>query len=186
MLHVALITPEEVHRIERGTYEQMVSHGLFTDQSVELIDGIVIDMSPIEPAHAATTVRLHKLLLRAVGDRAELRAQDPIRAAGQSMPQPDLAVVPPGDYDAAHPDQALLIIEVADSSLRKDRLVKGPLYALSGFAEYWIVNLVDHVLEAHRGPSPAGWSSITRHGHDEVLTLVAFPDVQLRVGDFLR
>jgi Uma2 family endonuclease len=132
--------------------------------------------------------KLTKLLLRAIGDRAEVRVQLPIYAADESEPEPDLAVVPPGDYDEAHPDRALLIIEVADSSLRKDRLVKAPLYAASGFGEYWLVDVAAKMVEVYRGPSLAdsSWKSITRHGREETLAPEAFPEAALRVADFLR
>lgn len=92
----------------------------------------------------------------------------------------------PGDYSAAHPSRARLVIEVADSSLAKDRRVKAPIYAEMGAAEYWIVNLVDEAIEVHRGPRADGtWKSIERKERGERIALVAFPDVELAVDDVL-
>ncbi|MGH7440055.1 MAG: Uma2 family endonuclease [Polyangiaceae bacterium] len=85
-----------------------------------------------------------------------------------------------------HPSSAHLLIEVACSSLRKDRLVKAPLYARSGFREYWIVNVRAKVVEVHRGPSPDGWASITRHSAPETLHPEAFPDVAVPIAAILR
>ena len=95
----------------------------------------------------------------------------------------DVAIVPLGDYSARHPARALLVIEVADSSVRTDRLVKAPLYAESGFEEYWIVDVAARIVEVHRGPMGDGWKSITRHASDETLTVAAFPDVAVRIAD---
>ena len=94
-------------------------------------------------------------------------------------------MVPPGDYSVAHPNKAHLVIEVADSSLRKDRLLKGPLYASSNVAEYWIVNIAARTVEVHRQPSADGWGEVARHERGATLSLSAFPDVSVRISDFL-
>lgn len=163
----------------------MVALGLFEDERVELLRGVIVAMAPNDPPHASPVQRLTKRLVLALGDRAEVRVQLPIIAVDDSEPEPDLAVVPPGDYALGHPDRAYLVIEVADSSLRKDRLLKGPLYAASGFEEYWIVNVPEQVVEIHRGPSAGGWSRVTRHGRDETVGVEAFPDVALAVATFV-
>ncbi len=163
----------------------MVALGLFDDERIELIRGVIIAMAPNDPPHASPVQRLTKLLILALRERAEVRVQLPIVAWDESEPEPDLAVVPSGDYASAHPEHAYLVIEVADSSLRKDRLLKGPIYATSGFQEYWIVNVPEQVVEVHRGASSAGWSQITRHGRAERLALEAFPDVSVAIASFL-
>src|ERR1043165_617725 len=103
----------------------MAEIGLFDDERVELVRGVIIAMSPIYPPHASPVDRLTEILVRALAGRARVRIQQPLLATDESEPEPDVAVVPLGDYTATHPDRALLVIEVADSSLRKDRLLKG-------------------------------------------------------------
>ncbi|MGH7272827.1 MAG: Uma2 family endonuclease, partial [Polyangiaceae bacterium] len=126
------------------------------------------------------------ILVPPLVSRAMVRIQLPIIAADESEPEPDVAVVPVGDYAREHPAAAHLIIEVADSSLRKDRLIKAPLYARSGFREYWLVNVRSKTVEVHRGASPDGWASITRHGLGETLHVEAFPDVAVAIGAIVR
>lgn len=181
-----LIAPEKPRRFTRAEYDQMVAMGLFGDERLELLQGVIIAMSPNDPPHASPVQKLTELLVLALSGRASVRVQLPLIAVDESEPEPDIAVVPCGDYDEAHPAQALLVIEVADSSLRKDRYVKGPLYAASGFREYWLVNVAARQVEVHRGPSGDGWSSITRHERGETLHPEAFPDLGLAIASFLR
>lgn len=181
-----LISPEKPRRITRAEYDRMVEVGLFEGERVELLHGVIIAMSPIEPSHASPIDLLNELLVPRLLGRARVRIQQPIRAGDDSEPEPDVAVVPLADYSAAHPAAAHLVIEVADSSLRKDRYVKGPLYAASGFEEYWLVNVAAKTVDVHRRPSSDGWGEVTRHERDEVIAPAAFPDVQLRIADFLR
>lgn len=115
-----------------------------------------------------------------------MRIQQPLIAADESEPEPDVAVVPLGDYRLVHPERALLVIEIAASSLRKDRLIKAPLYAASGFLEYWIVNVNDGVFEVHRGARAGAWASVTRHERGETIAPEAFPDLAIRIADVLR
>ena len=178
-----LIEPEQPRRITRAEYERMAEVGLFDDERVELLRGVILKMSPNNPPHMLPVDRLARLLIVAIADRAHVRIQGPVLAADDSEPEPDLAVFPLGDYSARHPDRALLVIEVADTSLRKDRLLKGPLYAESGFEEYWIVDVAARTLEVHRGPIGDGWKSVTRHGADETVHVAAFPDVAVCVAD---
>lgn len=181
-----LISPEKPRRITRAEYDRMVEVGLFEGERVELLHGVIIAMSPIEPSHASPVDLLNELLVPRLLGRARVRIQQPIRASNDSEPEPDVAVVPLADYSAAHPDAAHLVIEVADSSLRKDRYVKGPLYASSGFEEYWLVNVATKTVDVHRRPSSDGWGEVTRHERDESIAPAAFPDIQLRIADFLR
>ena len=163
----------------------MVEAGVFDGQRVELLHGVIIDMSPIDPSHASPVDLLNEILTYALRGTARVRIQHPLVAADDSEPEPDVAVVPLGDYARAHPDRAYLVIEVSGSSLRKDRTVKAPLYAASGVDEYWFVNLAKKTVDVYRGAGEDGWSSITRHGRDEVLAPLAFPDVLVRIADFL-
>ena len=97
-----------------------------------------------------------------------------------------MAVVPLGDYDTAHPTQAYLIIEVAESSLATDRGKKLRLYAACGVPEYWIVNLVDRCIEVHTSLAAGGYARVETFVHGQSIRLSAFPDVELRVADVLE
>jgi Uma2 family endonuclease len=181
-----LISPEKPRRITRAEFDRMVEVGLFEGERVELLHGVIIAMSPIDPSHASPVDLLNELLVPRLLGRARVRIQKPIRAGDDSEPEPDVAVVPLADYSTSHPDTAHLVIEVADSSLRKDRYVKGPLYAASGFEEYWLVNVAAKTVDVHRRPSSDGWGEVTRHERHELIAPLAFPDVQLRIADFIR
>lgn len=187
MLASDLIDPEKPRRIARSEYDRMVALGFFESERVELLHGVIIARTPPnDPPHASPVQLLSEILILGLARRATVRVQLPLVAADDSEPEPDIAVVPRGDYNEAHPDRAHLVIEVADSSLRKDRLVKGPLCASSGFEEYWLVNVTAKVVEVHRGPSGDGWTSITRHAIGDTIHPLAFPDIAAPVADFLR
>jgi len=181
-----LIAPEEPRRIARAEYDRMIEIGLFEGERVELLHGVIIKRAPIGPSHASPVDLLTEILVPRLLGRARVRIQHPFLAADESEPEPDLAVVPLGDYLTAHPDRAYLLIEVADSSLRKDRHVKAPLYATSRVDEYWLVNLAEKIVEVYRAPSVNGWAEITRHGREATITPLAFPDLAVRIADFLR
>jgi Uma2 family endonuclease len=102
-----------------------------------------------------------------------------------SEPEPDVAVVALGNYSTQHPRSALLVVEVADSSLRKDRQVKADLYAEAGIPEYWILNVVDGVLEVYRNPVGDHYAIVASHERDATVSLVAFRDVVVAVRDLL-
>ena len=185
MLDLNLIAPERPRRMSRDEYDHMVRSGVFDDERVELLRGMIIAMSPNHPPHASPVQILGMILIPRLVGRATVRVQLPLLAVDESEPEPDLAVVPLGEYREAHPACAHLVIEVADSSLRKDRLVKAPLYAASNVDEYWVVSVAERVIEVYRGPLAGAWSSITRHGAGETLHVQAFPDVAVRVDDVL-
>jgi Uma2 family endonuclease len=178
--------PEHFRPLRRVEYDKLVALGTFDGERIELIEGALRQMSPIGPPHASTVDDLAELLVLALTGRAKVRVQGSYAASELSEPEPDCCVIPLGDYRAAHPSEAHLIVEVADSSLRYDRGEKAQLYAACGVPEYWVVNLVDRVVEVHRAPSSAGYREITRVPQGGRVQLLAFPDVSLRVDDFLR
>jgi Uma2 family endonuclease len=186
MLDPQEIAPERPRPIRREEYERMVALGLFEDERVELLYGLLISMSPHGPEHDSTIDRLNLLLVRALGDRARVRIQGSFAASDDSEPEPDVAVLPPIDYDDAHPREAWLVIEVAESSLAKDRGPKARLYAASNVSEYWVVNLVDHAIEVHTNPRHGVYETKRQVRRGDRITLVRFPDVELRVDDILR
>ena len=130
--------------------------GLFADERVELLDGTIVNMAPQNSPHASTVTRLHRTLMRAIGDVTHLRMQLPIVLDDWSEPEPDVAVcnLDPYDYARAHPHGAdlLLVCEVAESSLAYDRGAKAAAYAASGISEYWIVDLDSRTIEVRSDP----------------------------------
>src|SRR5262249_25686329 len=143
-------------------YFRMVEVGILgPDERCELIDGEIIDMPPPGPLHGGTVAQLHHLLARAVGDRATLWDQSTAILDRHSAPEPDLAVLRPrADFYKSglpRPASILLIVEVADSSLRHDRDTKAALYARRAIPEFWLVDVRGKRLTRHRDPSAAGF-----------------------------
>src|SRR5688572_12591292 len=122
------IAPESVRPLRRCEYEQLIQSGAFEGERVELLYGVVVQMSPHGTRHDGVVQRLTRLLLLGLDPRAGVRIQSAFAAASGSQPEPDVAVVAPGDYLTAHPSSAHLIIEVADSSLPIDHGLKAKLY----------------------------------------------------------
>jgi Uma2 family endonuclease len=186
LAHLAdLVAPERLRPLRRTEFERMVEEGLFVDERIELLQGQLVEMSPQGPPHAGTIQRLTTRLVLALAGRAEVRVQLPLAVSEHSLPEPDIAVVAPGDYIQAHPTTAFLVIEVAETSLNKDRRVKAALYAAAGIPEYWIVDLAGGAIEVHTEPADGRFTRTTAVRPGEVLRLVAFEDVALAVADIL-
>lgn len=170
--------------LRRSEYDALVRLGCFDEERVELLYGRIVPMGPQGVAHGEALRRLNKLLGRALGDRAEVQIQSPIAAADESEPEPDVAVVPPGPYTTDHPSTAYLVVEVADSSLRRDRL-KAELYAASGIPEYWLIDLRSRTVQVQREPVEGAYRRINSLSDGETISLQEFPDVVLAVSDVL-
>ena len=178
--------PEHFRPLRRVEYDQLVALGTFQGERIELIGGALRRRTLIGPRHTSTVDRLTRLLALALADRAWVRVQGSFAAEELSEPEPDLCIFPLGNYDAAHPSEAYLMIEVADSSLAYDRGEKAQLYAACGVPEYWVVNWVDRVVAVHREPAAGGYRQIVTAPRGECLRLLSFPDVELAVDEFLR
>ena len=184
-----------VRRWTRAEYERMIEAGVFhPEERAELIGGEIVTMTPQGSAHATAVSLTQDALRAAFGLGHNVRAQLPLALDPDSEPEPDVAVVPgsPRDYRQAHPTTALLVVEVSDTTLSVDRARKGSLYARSGIAEYWIVNLVDAVLEVYREPGPArethyGWAyqAVQRLRASGSVTPLAAPAARVAVSDLL-
>jgi len=177
-----LFTADEFHRIaEAGVLRE--------DDRVELVNGEIVEMTPIGSHHAACVDRLNVLLQRCFGDRGIVRVQGPIRLDAHSEPQPDLAVLKPRAdfYASAHPTPSdiLLVVEVADTSVRYDRDIKVPLYARAPIAETWLVDLPNARIEVFTQPTPHGYQQSRRAGRGERLTSSAVPALSLLVDDIV-
>ncbi len=169
-------------------YHRMAEAGiLHEDDRVELIGGEIVEMSPIGGRHAACVREINRLLSRQVDDELRVDVQSPVRLNEQEEPQPDLAVIRARDYrnSLPTPEDMLLLIEVADTSLSSDRDVKLPLYARSGIAEVWLVDLNAEVIERHTEPSENGYRLVRRAGRGEKLESVALSTLNLSVNAVL-
>lgn len=152
-------------RFSRAEYERLIDLGLFRPgEPIELIGGELLVAQPQGAAHYTAIVKTAKALEAAFGTGWYVRTQGPIGLDDESEPEPDVAVVPghADDYGRAHPTRPALTVEVSEASLGIDRQHKGSLYARAALPEYWIVNLVDRVLEVYREPrpdatAPFGW-----------------------------
>src|SRR5262245_45449860 len=131
------IEPEQVRPLKRSEYHQMIGLGLFQDERVELIRGVLVKMSPQHAPHASTVQKLTRILIGRLQDRFTLRIQAPLALSDDTEPEPDVAVVSLGEYETEHPTTALLVIEVSDSTLKTDR-AKAAVHASAGVGEYWI------------------------------------------------
>ena len=179
------VLPDRIRPLRRIEYESLVERGLLADSRVELLLGALIEMTPQGPLHADVVSRLVERLVRQLPDNVRTRVQSPLALSDDSEPEPDIAVVPAGDYGAAHPSRALLAIEVADASLPKDRGIKTALYATAGIPEFWLVNLRDKIVEVHRQPSSGRYADIRPVGTDGQLEAQAFPGLKIPVSEIL-
>jgi Uma2 family endonuclease len=144
-------------RFSRAEYERLIDLGVFRPgEAIELIGGQLMVAEPQGAAHYTAIRKTAKALEAAFGPGWDVRTEGPIALDEDSEPEPDVAVVPggPDDYGRAHPSRPVLTVEVAESSLGVDRRHKGSLYARAGLSDYWVLNLVDRVLEVYRGPAP--------------------------------
>jgi len=170
-------------------YHRMAEVGIFhPDERVELIEGEIVQMAPIGPRHVGCVINATRLFITRLGDRAVVSPQNPVVIQPRSEPQPDLLLLRPRavSYSRAHatPEDALLAVEVADTTVRFDRLVKARLYARAGIAEFWLFLATDGLVEVYRAPGPDGYTSVTQHAAGETLSPLAFPDVVFSVTDF--
>jgi Uma2 family endonuclease len=171
-------------------YHRMGEVGILTeDDRVELIEGELVTMSPIGSDHSGTSNALTRLLVQSVAERGVVAVGNPVRLDDLSEPQPDFAVLKPrSDYyrrSIPRPDEVLLIIEVAHSSLSYDRVIKRSLYALHKIPEYWIVDLVAGEVEVCRKPTGDHYESVSRVGRDGILEPELLPGVAIRVAELL-
>lgn len=171
-------------------YYRMAEAGILAeDDRVELLDGEIVQMSPIGSRHAGTVARLSELLRDAVGKRALVWVQNPIRLSDTSEPQPDVCLLRPREdyFTRSHPrpQDVLLVIEVAETSLRYDREVKLPAYARARIPEAWLFDLEGDRLHQFRDPSEDGYRSCHEYGRGEVIVGDALPGLRIPVDEIL-
>jgi Uma2 family endonuclease len=178
------------HRFTRADYHRMAEAGILQpDARVELIDGDIVEMSPIGRRHNSRVDWLNRALSRAVGDEAIVRVQGSIVLDDNDEPEPDLVLLRPradfyADKDATAED-VLLVVEVADSSEPYDRRTKAPLYARHGIPEYWLLDLTRNTLTRYLDPTPDSYATTRVYRPGESLGPLAFPALSLAVGEIL-
>lgn len=179
------IEHQPIRGLKRVEYDQLVKLGAFGDERVELVFGMVVAMSPPDPAHTESVTTVHELLRESIGARARVYCQVPLAATDDSEPQPDVYVTPPGKHWGEHPGRAYLVVEVARSSLKYDRSEKSFLYGISEVDEYWIVDHVHGVVEVRRERHEGEWRSIETFHRGDIVRMLAFPDVEIAVSEIL-
>ena len=171
------------YRFTVDQYQRLAAEGFIArDARVELIDGEIIEMTPIGSHHNAAVDRAARFFFSNVAaGAAVVRVQGSIRLNDLRAPQPDIALLrPTDDYYASGlptPADLLLLVEVADTSLTYDRDAKAALYSQNGIAEYWLVDLVQDQVLIHRGPSPTGYESIETRRRGDELAPLALPSL---------
>jgi Uma2 family endonuclease len=181
-------TTVSIHRFNVEEYHRLIENNiLHEDDRVELIEGRIIDMTPIGSKHAACVSRLNEILSEKLQKRAIINIQNPICLTAYTEPEPDIAIIKrrPDFYaeQLPQPEDVLLIIEVSDSSLDYDCETKIPLYAKSNIPEVWLVNLIENNVAIYSGPSSEGYNVITKHRHNQILSPKSFHDITLTVSE---
>lgn len=177
------------HRFTVDEYHQLRETGILgEDDRVELIEGELVDMNPIGSRHAGCVNRLTKRLHVELLGRVLIAVQNPLALPGSEL-YPDLVVLRNREdfYGRAHagPDDVLLLVEVADSSLAADRRVKVPLYARHGLRQVWLVDLEAETVEDYRQPTASGYVETRPLRRGDILTAEAFPELRIAVADVL-
>jgi Uma2 family endonuclease len=186
--------PLTLRRWKRVEYERLVNLGVFQGDPVELLGGHLVVAEPQGSYHATAVGAVDDALRALLPPGWIVRAQMPVALDDESAPEPDLVLVPGtrAKYRDSHPARPALAVEVADSSLDFDRQHKGSLYARAGSDDYWIVNLIDRVLEVYRDPGldPSShyggrYRSAQTLTPPSVIAPLALPSVRIAVADLL-
>jgi Uma2 family endonuclease len=182
-------TPELVPaKITLEQYHRMVDTGIWDDCHVELLNGVVVEMSPEGMPHAHRSSDVGEYLMRLLGDRAHVRPAKPITLPSGSEPEPDIAIVQRlgNEYLAHHPypENIFWVIEYSNTSLDKDLGVKAAIYATEGIPEYWVINLKKNILIVFRDPVDGKYQSRQEFTTGTINPL-AFPDVAIEVARLL-
>lgn len=180
VLNARLISVEE--------YDQMIEHGILTaEDKVELLNGVIINKMPKGTKHASVNDRVTRFFYRLFDDKVIVRNQNPIYISEISEPEPDLVLAVPdkGFYSERHPtpEDILLVVEISDSTLGRDRFAKGLTYAKAGIRQYFVLNVQDQTVEDYQNPNEDGYGSKQTYRSGETFNLVAFPEIEIKVDD---
>ncbi|HEU0037069.1 MAG TPA: Uma2 family endonuclease [Kofleriaceae bacterium] len=185
MFDPQLVSPEKIRPLLRREYERMVELGMFEDERVELLRGVLVTMSPQGGPHATLSSWIFMKLTMLLGiEHFDIRAHCPYAATDDSEPEPDISVSRrrPGFH---HPTEPLLVIEVSDSSIRKDTKLKASIYGEAGAPEYWIIDISKDELTVavHTRPTPNGYGHVEILRDGDVLRPTKLPGVEFAVLD---
>jgi len=172
----------QAYRFSRRDYYQMLEAGILTEDSrVELIEGEILALAAQNKRHAYCTTRLNRILVNRFGEGYHVRVQLPIIVDEYSEPEPDFAVVTEEQLvkSPEHPTQAVLLVEVSDTSLAFDRIKKARLYARAEFPEYWVVNLRERSLIVHTHPGANGYEHVATFLEDDPASPLDLAEVLL-------
>ena len=180
--------PRKLFTVEE--YDRMAKVGILDpDARLELLEGEIVEMSPVGERHIACVNRANRLFTKRLDERAIVSIQNALPISEDSEPQPDVVLLRPRDDFYAEKkgswEDALLVIEIADTSLRRDRDIKLPLYAKAGVVELWIEDLKRNTIFVYREPGPTTYATKLTFQRDDSISPVAFPDVVFRVSDLI-
>ena len=181
-------TYPQTRKFSVAEYYRMGEVGILgPDERVELIEGEIIVVPPIGSIHAYDVDLFNDVFAEYARGRFLIRVQNPIHLDDGSEPQPDVSLLARQDYRSAHPtpEDVLLVIEVADSSLEYDRQRKARLYGRAGIPEMWVKNIPEDCIERFTEPGPSGYAQHSVHRRGETLTPTLLPDVEVAVDDLL-
>ena len=190
-----VIAHAQVRRWTRQEYERLAAQGVFAPaERVELIEGEIVAMTPQASPHATAVGLTQDVMVRVFPRGFNVRVQLPLALGARSMPEPDIAIVvgERREYREAHPTTAVLVVEVADTTLEFDRIEKASMYAVAGIPDYWVLNIAERVLEVYRDPAPFpgtpfghGYRTHLRCGPADRVAPLAAPSAFINVADLL-
>lgn len=184
MLDPELLRPERPRPLKRVEFERLIEAGVFDDERVELLYGQLVAMSPQSDLHILVTARIARILGQQLSEDFDVLPHSGLQSWRHSRPEPDVSVVPRREFRNPITD-ALLVVEVADSSLRKDKELKLPLYAQAGIPCYWLVDLKKLVVEVHTQPERRRYRRVVVKQHGDVLRATGLPRVAVPVSKIL-
>jgi Uma2 family endonuclease len=190
-----LISSSQTVRINKrffniDEFHKMLSVGIFSeDDRLELIEGEIIEMTPISSRHAYYVDKITRIFFQKLSDKVGIRIQNPIKLGKYSEPQPDIALVklPLEKYQFQHPEpeDIYLVIEVSDTSYDYDKNIKIPLYGKYGIKESWLIDINKNRIEVFRNPFKEGYKSCNIFCAKEELSPLHFPEIKIFVNEIL-
>jgi Uma2 family endonuclease len=182
----ALVAPQPLRPMSRAEYDRLVELGWFAGEKLQLLRGMLVTMSPQYWPHAAAVAFLNEQLVLQLAGRYAVRPQLPFAADDWSEPEPDLAVATKDPARRAHPSELLLVVEVADSSLRIDRGLKRTIYAEAAVPEYWIVDVTAMTVEVCTLPVAGAYTSVQLLRDGDVARPTLLPEVAIPIASIPR
>jgi Uma2 family endonuclease len=172
---------------QKKEYYKLIDIGFFNGKRAELIEGEIIEMSPVKTPHAVTIGLVESVLREVFGKNYDVRGQLPIDLGDINEPEPDVAVVKGNirDYLESHPKTAELIVEISAATLSYDRNTKAKLYARNGIQDYWIINVKKRCIEIYRLPKLDKYQEITFFTENDEVSPLANPEAKIKVSELL-